>query len=296
MRYFVPLAALSLLLSTSLPAFSYRDAAVLGSSTEITDAVFPPVTSGPGHILPDSPFYFLDKLYQDFRLALVFTPANKARLRLAIGGERLAELRVESSRNNQVGVDAALLELEHQSMAAANDVRDAAAKGENVTQLARDVHQTMTDYGNILAAVQAQVPDTAYEQKLATAGDVLWEARILSEDALPESDLKHEIMANVNTELDKAVLGVSTSTDKLEHKLNIYEKMASNSGNKNMALDKQIAELRKKITVLQAQLDRLLLIQKQLGQTINPSQASKPGSLKVPTPTRKPSPTLFPHQ
>lgn len=210
-----------------MPALAFRDSAVLGSSTEVADAIFPPVTSGPGHILPDSPFYFLDKLYQDFRLALVFTPANKARLHLAIGGERLAELRVESSRNNQAGVDTALLEFEHESMAAANDVRDAASQGQDVTQLARDIHQAMTDYGNVLDTVKAQVPDTAYEQKLATASNVLWEARTLTEDALPEGDLKREKIANATVELDKAVLGVSTSADKLQKKLAIYQQYAS---------------------------------------------------------------------
>ncbi|MEK7605663.1 MAG: DUF5667 domain-containing protein [Patescibacteria group bacterium] len=241
MRYLVPLAALSLLLSTSLPAFAYRDAAVLGSSTAITDAVFPPVTSGPGHILPDSPFYFLDKLYQDFRLALVFTPANRARLHMTISGERMAELRVESARNNQAGVDAALTELGHEAMAAANDVRDAASQGQDVTQLARDIHQTMTDYRDVLITVRSQVPDTAYAQKLTTAGDVLFEARVVTEDAFPVADIERETMAALDEQIDEAILGISDKSDRLEKKLNIYNKYASKAAEREVKKQQESA-------------------------------------------------------
>ncbi|HVZ58937.1 MAG TPA: DUF5667 domain-containing protein [Patescibacteria group bacterium] len=290
MRYKVPLLVASLLALSSVGVFAYRDTAVLGTTTEVTDAVFPPVTSGPGHILPDSPLYFLDKLYQDFRLALVFTPANRAQLHMAIAGERMAELRVESARNNQAGVDTALTELEHEVTAASDDVRDAASQGQDVTQLARDIHQAMTDYRNDLVSVEAQVPDTAYEQKLATASDVIWEARTLTEDALPEGDLKHEMMANAQEELDEAVLGISTATTNLQNKISIYEKVSSGSADKTTVTTRlqQIAQLKAKIAQLQAELDRLLLLQAQLSKE---STASKAGTVKPTVTVRKISPT-----
>ena len=114
---------LSLFTLSTVSVVAYRDTEVLGASTKLSDVVFPPITAGPGHILPDSPLYPLDKLYQEFRLGLVFTPENKAELHTQIAAERLAELRVEASRNNLAAADSALVELEHESMAAAKDIR-----------------------------------------------------------------------------------------------------------------------------------------------------------------------------
>jgi len=225
-KYF-PLLALSLLTLSSVSVVAYRDAEVLGASTQIADVVFPPVTAGPGHILPDSPFYPLDKLYQSFRLGLVFTPENKALLHTQIAAERLAELRVEVARNNTKAANIALTEIEHETMAAANNLRDAATRGKDVSQLSRDIHQALTDYRTVLADVKSQVPDTALEQQLAATIGVIRESRLVAEDAMPASDSDHELAANIDAELDEAVMGVSDTATKLEKKLSIYEKYAS---------------------------------------------------------------------
>lgn len=232
MKRLLLLIALVFLTVTSGRSFAYYDKAVLGTSIQIADTVFPPITAGPGHILPDSPFYFVDKLYQEARLALVFTPENRAQLHTEIAAERLAELRVEAMRSNQTAVDAALLELQHESIAAANDIRDAASQGKDVTQLARNIHQALKDYQTVLTTVQAQVPDTSFGQKLASASDVLRDARIISEDALPQSDLDHEIAANVDAEVDSAVLGVKTSVDALQKKMSLQQSLASKAAEK----------------------------------------------------------------
>lgn len=227
MRRFVPVLTLSLILLSAAPVAASPSQAVLGTSTNVTEVQFPAVTSGPGHILSDSPLYAFDKLYQKIRLLLVFTPENRARLHAQIAGERLAELRVATSRNNQIGIDNALTELSHESMAAASDLRDAATQGKDVTQLARDIHQQLTDYREVLKNAGEQVPDSAYEQKLVTASDVLWEAKLVSEDALPAGEADHQLAANIEAEVNEAVLGVASSAVKLEKKLSIYEKFAS---------------------------------------------------------------------
>lgn len=232
MRRFAPFLVVLLLVLTISPARAARNQDVLGATADVADISFPPVTSGPGFILPESPFYGLDTLYQKIRLALVFTPENRAQLHVQIAGERLAELRVESSRNNQAGVDVALLELQRESMAAANDLRDASAQGKDVTQLARNIHQTLVDYRGVLKEVVAQVPDTAYAQKLATASDVLFEARVVSEDALPLEDIENETIAALNEQIDEDVLGISNKASSLEKKLSIYNKYASKAAEK----------------------------------------------------------------
>jgi|GEM_PF-2710678 len=225
-KYFL-LLALFFLVIPATSAQAARSSDILGVSTQISDVVFPPVTAGPGYLLPDSPFYFLDKLYQKFRLGLVFTPENRAQLHTEIAAERLAELRVEIARNNKTGMNSALTEVEYESIAAANDLRDAAIQGKDVTQLARTIHQTLTDYRGILVNVRSQVPDTALEQQLAAAIDVLRESRIVAQDAMASSDTEHELAANIASELDEAVLGVTDTGKKLEKKLSIYEKYAT---------------------------------------------------------------------
>jgi len=227
MKRFYLAIAVSILLLTVTSVRAYRSQEVLGVSIQPSDTVFPAVTSGPGFILPDSVLYGLDKFYQKVRLALVFTPENKAKLHAEIAGERLAELKVETSRNNQQGIDRALLELSQESMAAASDLRDASAQGKNVVQLARNTHQRLADYRGIINQVRAQVADSTYGQKLASVANVLWDAKLLSEDALPLEDVEHEIAANIEAEVEEAVLGVNSSTLRLEKKLSIFEKYAS---------------------------------------------------------------------
>ncbi len=321
MRKMLPLFTLGLFLLSVVGVRAYYDQAVLGTSTRVSDAVFPPVTAGPGHILPDSPFYALDKLYQTLRLALVFTPENRAQLHTQIASERLAELRVEVMRNNQTGIDTALTELQHESMAAAEDIRDAASQGKDVTQLARNIHQALADNRQILMKVQSQVPETSFSQKLAATTDVLRDARVISEDALPQSDLDHEIAANVDTEVNEAVLGVQTSIDALQKRMTIQQSMASKAAEREMqkqqintikettkASQAAIIEQRKKaiqdyLTKVQAlrkqreqELEQLKKTIKDLQDQLKQLQQQEHTDIKNirtgTTPTPKPSPTI----
>ncbi|MBI5044565.1 MAG: hypothetical protein HZC02_01435 [Candidatus Levybacteria bacterium] len=202
---------------------------------------FPDVTAGPGYILPDSPLYFLDKLYQKTRLSFVFTPENKAKLHMQIAYERLAELRVETSRNNQAGIDQALSELQIETMAAAKEVKDAFAQGKDVTQLARTIHQGLADYRSILLQVRSQMPDTVFEQKLTAAADVLWDAKLATEEALPMGDREHELAANLDQELDEAVMGVTSSNEKLDKRFAAYQKLASRAAEVKLKKEQQEA-------------------------------------------------------
>ena len=161
-------------------------------------------------------------------------------------------------------------------------------KGKRLHSLREIFIQQLKDYQTILTTVEAQVPDTSFAQKLATTSDVLRDARVISEDALPQSDIQHEIAANVTSEVDNAVLGVTTSTEKLQNRLNMYERYASNSaGNSNTAKirEQQIAALKRQIADLQAQLDRLLALQKQASKSAVPTRT--PEKHKV-TPTITP--------
>lgn len=219
--------ALLLVTFSAVPAAAYHDREVLGESIQLSDTVFPAITSGPGHILPDSPLYFIDRTYQNFRLALVFTSEAKAKLHADILGERLAELRVVAMRDKKAAITAVLAEIEKEALASATELKDASAQGKDVTQLARTIHQLLADYRGVIVAVKAQVPDTSFEQKLATTADVLWEAKIISEDALPTGDLEAELAANIDEQLEEEVMGIASSAGRLEKRLSAYEKLAS---------------------------------------------------------------------
>lgn len=227
-------------------------------SAETANISFPDVTAGPGYILPDSPFYFLDRIYQKMRLSAVFSPENRAKLHMQIASERLAELRVVTSRDNQAAVNIALVELQNETTSAAQEVRDAAAQGKDVVQLARTTHQQLADYRSVLLQVENQVPDSSFQQKLTAAADVLWDAKLTTEEAMSPSDQEHELAANLEQELNEAVMGIASSNATLDKKLEAYQKLASRAAEAKLKREQEDAS-----RSAQQQQRKALLAQKQ---------------------------------
>lgn len=226
----VLLLALFYFNSSSVAAYHHQE--VLGDTIEARDIDFPQITSGPGIILPDSPLYSLDKVYQYLRTILVFSAENKAKLHTQIAGERLAELRVATSRNNQYAMTIALNELVSESYQAARELLDAAAQGKNVDELAQEINSTLNSYRKIVRDVAEQAGDTGYGKQLAAAADFLLEAKLIAGEVLPAESYEDEIALLLEEDLDQAVLGVSSSAAKLEKKIELYQKMASRAAEK----------------------------------------------------------------
>ncbi len=228
-------------------AAAYHQHEVLGDTiVEARDIDFPQVTSGPGVILPDSPLYSLDKFYQYLRTILVFSAENKAKLHMQIAGERLAELRVATFRNNQYAITIALNELVSESHQAARELLDAAAQGKDIDDLAQEINSTLNHYREIVRHVADQAGDTGYGKQLAAADDFLLEAKLMAGEVLPAESLEDEIAMLVEEDFDQAVLGVSSSAAKLEKKLELYQKMASKAAEKRaQALKKREEALQK---------------------------------------------------
>lgn len=230
---------------SSAAAYHYQE--VLGDTLEARDIDFPQITSGPGIILPDSPLYPLDKVYQYLRTILVFSAENKAKLHTQIAGERLAELRVATSRNNQYAIAIALNELVSESYQAARELLDAAAQGKNVDELAQEINSTLNRYREIVRNVAEQAGDTGYGKQLAAAADFLLEAKLIAGEVLPSESVEDEIAILFEEDLDQAVLGVSSSAAKLEKKLELYQKMASKAAEKKAQALKKREEALKKV-------------------------------------------------
>ncbi len=235
--------AFVLILPTSVYANPISE--VLGDSTGQQDINFPSVTSGPGFILPDSPFYSLDKVYQRIRLALIFTADNRARLHNQIAGERLAELRVMMHRNNTKGIDSALFELSHESLAAANELKDASAQGRNIKQLASDINETLRRHQSVLYDVASQMTETSIGEKIYITANSVRDAQLLAVGVLPAEDQENEIAQVIEDELDRTVLGVSTQSQKLEKRLTTFERNASRSAEKRA--EKELKEKNKTV-------------------------------------------------
>lgn len=243
----------------------YNEKALGANSENIVDD-FPFVTSGPGHIMPDSRLYFIDKLYQEFKLAVALSPQERAKVHTQILGERLAELRVMQARNNKEAMITALTEVQRESLLAAQDIRDASAQGKDVSQIAKATHQALKDYHDALLAVAQRYPDTLYQGQLLTAADTLKEARMITETTFTGTDRDNELATNAQGDLDDAVLGVATWAERVENRFKNYEKYASGSapigsGSVGKLILKQreqrIAEIKKRIAELQTQLREL---------------------------------------
>lgn len=199
---------------------------VLGTSTSASQVDFPPVTSGPGMILPDSPFYFLDQIKQNVRLVLAFTPQQKAELHSQIAGERLAELRLMFARNNKNGIDTALKGLDTELEQTAKSLTDAKNNGKDVSKLAKEINNSVKDKRDVLAEIRAQTQGQL-KNKIEAAQESLLDSKTQIEDALPSDDLENEIEDSLNFDLENEFEGASDSAKNIEKMIEVLTTQAN---------------------------------------------------------------------
>lgn len=228
----VSILSCMLVLVVAMPVSAHHLKDVLGDATSTAQIQFPPIAAGPGFFLPDSPFYFLDALAQNVKLAFAFTPERKAEIRSQIAGERLAELRVMLERNNTQGIQTALTNLNKEANLAASDLSDAAAQGKDVKNLAKELNTTIKAQRKVLGDLADQTSGPLRLQIKATR-EALKEAKVTVEDQLPEDELENEITDEMNEEIEDEVKDASRSARGLEHSIDILEKLASEAAANN---------------------------------------------------------------
>jgi len=254
-------------------ALSHHQERVLGDSTSSSQVVFPPITAGAGFILPDSPLFFLDQVFQEIRLLIAFTPERRAKTRALIAGERLAELRIMMNRSNPNGITTALNNLTEVSTQMAASLTDAAANGSDVKLLAKELNETIKSHRKILGILANQTDGTLRLQ-IKAAREALKEAKVEIEDELEEDELENEIEDDVDDEVEEAVEEANGSAKRLEHAIDVLTRLASEAAQrqqrrreealrhaievKNEALQKQQEkffeeELEKQEKILEAQ-------------------------------------------
>lgn len=219
-------------LLVGVQTYAHHRSQVLGLSTSSSELTFPPVSYGPGYILPDSPLFFLDKTFQSLKIALAFTPEQRAKLHAQIAGERMAELRVLMNRNNQTAVNITLNLLEQELEASSKQLGEASAVGKDVKTLAKTINENIKIQRKILGTLASQA-DGDLKYRLKAAREVLKEAKIKVEDELPEDELEQEIEEGLEDELEEEVDDADDSTRGLEHAVDVLTKLASQAAERH---------------------------------------------------------------
>lgn len=263
------LLALVFLLFLTKPIYSHHQRQVLGDATNASDLVFPPVTSGAGIILPDSPLFFIDKAFQQIRLLVAFDPERKAKVRSQIAAERLAELRIMLSRNNPDGINTALTQLNKEVNLSVANLKDAAASGKDVSQLAKDINDNIKIQRKILGILANQSKGTIKLQFKA-ARKALKEAKVEGEDELAKDEFENEIEDDLEDEIEDSVEEASESAKGIEHAINVLTQLASRAAEKNQKRREEALRhaIEVKNEALRKQEERLLELEKKKQEKI----------------------------
>lgn len=223
MRYFVSLSALILFFTLSTQVVSAQGKAILGTATTTSEIIFPPLSLGPGFILPDSPFYFLDKIKQTIKIAIAVTPERKAVTRMQIAGERLAELRIMFARNNSEGIIIALNEYANELHATAKAINEAEARNPNLEALALDINNQLKLDQKVLDQIENQ---SAGELRLRikTAQKTLDNTKNILFASLSEDEQRKDISDNIRRDLSRNIEEAILVTNDIEKNISQFEK------------------------------------------------------------------------
>lgn len=232
---------------------------LIGRAFAQDSPLFPGVSAGPGLFLPNSPFYILDKLFQEVKLAASLSPEKRALVRTQIIGERMAELRVMHARGDNGGVDTALSEISKEARKLSKDLREEALSGKDLSKTAKSINDSLRL--NRLALFQAsQNLDEELSLKLESINKTLLVAKVDVEEFLGPADLEDALQNDLNDELETAVLGVSTKAEEIQGKIDKLQIKANEAAEKETnkakleeqkeakkALSKEIKEKNKKL-------------------------------------------------
>lgn len=206
---------------------------VLGVSTSSALPQIEPTAEGPGLILPDSPLFFLDRLKQNIRVVLAFTPEEKARIHTQIAGERLAELRFMLARNNKNAASTALLAVSENLRSSANNLSQAQFRGRDVKKLAHEINQNIKAKQKILDSFENSA-DGSLKILAEQVQEDIFQSKVEVEDALPLEDLENEIKDDLARKIERKVALASDSARLLRKDLDELSREASESATKSL--------------------------------------------------------------
>jgi hypothetical protein len=225
------------------PSFAHRtEARVLGDATQAAQVSFTEVTSGPGVILPNSPLFFLDKIYQQLKLALVRSPEEKAKVRAEIIGERLAEVKMMILRDNEKGLALALTNLTEESNNAAADLHNQAEDGENVEEAAKTLNETVKKEKEVLDSLSENSTGSV-KFTFRSAGEKVRLHKMSVEGQLPEELLEKEKEDQLQLDIKDHSVEAKKLTQRVEKNVGELEKYSSEAAKR--LEKKRMEEIRK---------------------------------------------------
>ncbi len=215
-----------LFLIAAYPTFANHRREVLGESTQAAELIFPQVSAGPGFLLPDSPFYIFDVIWQKIRVATAFSSEGKAKIHAQVAGERLAELRIMLSRNNPEGISIALSQMQKEADSASQNLSDAGAAGEDVEEAAKTLNEAIKLQRKVLGILAGQTGGQLRLQIKATR-EALKLSKTEVEDELPDELLENEIEEQEKDELEEDIEDALDLAEDIEDELEDGDKQAS---------------------------------------------------------------------
>lgn len=191
---------------------------------------FPPTSEGPGMILPDSPFYFLDQLKQNVRLAFAVTPTQKAHVYSSVAGERIAELRFELAKNNITAAEVAVRGIRENTANAAKAVNEAKLWGTDISDLAKEINLSIREHQQQLDTLENQ-SSGALKAEVYIAQAALSDAKTTTSLSLPKDQAENEIANDLQrNSLLKASIVLENAID-LKKSLEALQNQATKAAN-----------------------------------------------------------------
>ncbi|PIZ98685.1 MAG: hypothetical protein COX78_02890 [Candidatus Levybacteria bacterium CG_4_10_14_0_2_um_filter_35_8] len=239
-KYLVAILTLILFFTSSTSVYA-KHRQVLGIQDQNVN--IPPTVEGPGIFLPDSPFFFLDELKQNIRMAFVFTPEDKAKIYTSIAGERMAELRFMIAKKNLPGIRTDMEGIADNFKKAADQVEFAKMSGKNVTALAKEVNDKIKEKQNVLDELHIQ-SQGELEGSTKSVSDSLSIAKTKVENSLNLADLENEINDDILRDAEMEIHETSEFAGELRNTLIDMQEEASRSAKESQ---KNRIEVLKKI-------------------------------------------------
>src|SRR3989344_4697982 len=218
-------------------ASAHHQEEVLGVASAQTLSI-PPTSDGPGLILPDSPLFFLDRLKQEFRLLLAFTPEQKVKIHNAIAGERLAELQIMLAKNNVAGVRIGLQGVSDNLKSASKDLDNAKLSGRNITLLAKEVNDSIKEKNDKLSILEDKATGEIKAQVVA-AKKSLRVSKVEVEDNLPEDLLENEMEDDLNDEIEDHLSNATDSAKGINRAIDVLTRLTDKADKKNQEQRKE---------------------------------------------------------
>lgn len=143
----------------------------------------------------------------------------------------MAELRVMHARGNNTGADIALLEISKEGRLLSKDLREAALSGKDISAIAKSINDSLRLHRLALMEASQNVSEEM-SLKLESASKVLLSAKVDSEEFLATADFESAIENDLDDELNSAVLGVSTKSERIQTKIDKLQKRANEAAEK----------------------------------------------------------------